>query len=66
MKRLLPVLLCLGLVGCVTMSTQMNSLRVGMTKDEVIKVMGEPLSTSAKESLEYLNFHYLFPLFHNI
>ena len=38
------------------MSTQMNSLRVGMTKDEVIKVMGEPLSTSAKESLEYLNY----------
>jgi len=29
---------------------------MGMTKDEVIKVMGNPVSVSAKEGTEYLNY----------
>ena len=56
MKRFLLIALCLGFAGCATMSSQMNSITVGMKKDEVIKVMGEPTSTSAKKGLEYLNY----------
>ena len=41
--------------GCATTS-QMNHVNLGMTKQEVIKVMGEPSSTSATEGVEYMNY----------
>ena len=56
MKKLLVVLLCLGLCGCATMSQKMNSISLGMSKDEVMKKMGNPISTSATENTEYLNY----------
>jgi hypothetical protein len=56
MKKLLAVLLCLGLVGCATMATNINSVQLGMSKDEVIKTMGQPVSTSAIKGTEYLNY----------
>ena len=55
MKNILVLLLCLGLVGCVT-AQKMNKLNLGMTKAEVIKVMGNPTSISAKGNTEYLNY----------
>jgi outer membrane protein assembly factor BamE (lipoprotein component of BamABCDE complex) len=41
--------------GCAT-ANKMNSVSIGMTKQEVIGVLGPPTSTSAKEGLEYLNY----------
>ena len=55
MKKLLAVLLCLGLVGCAT-AGKINSLSIGMTKEDVIKRMGTPVSTSAENGVEFLNY----------
>lgn len=55
MKRFLSVFLCLGLMGCATAGA-INSISVGMSKEDVIKKMGQPVSTSAKEGREYLNY----------
>lgn len=41
--------------GCATAS-KINRVSVGMTKNEVIDVMGKPVSTSATEGTEYLNY----------
>ena len=60
MKKLLLILLCLGLVGCATISAvttpnreNLMKLSIGMTKDEVIKIMGEDTKT-AYENLAML------------
>jgi outer membrane protein assembly factor BamE (lipoprotein component of BamABCDE complex) len=55
MKALLTIMLCLLLTGCAT-STKINQLSLGMNKLEVIKVMGQPVSTSASQGTEYLNY----------
>ena len=36
----------------------MNSVSIGMTKQEVISVLGPPTSISAKEGAEYLNYRF--------
>ena len=43
------------LIGCAT-AHKISGVRMGMTKEEVIKVMGPPVSTSAKGNTEYLNY----------
>ena len=43
--------------GCAT-AHKMNSVNMGMTKQEVISVLGPPTSTSAKEGVEYLNYRF--------
>ncbi|MBM3252797.1 MAG: DUF2845 domain-containing protein [Candidatus Omnitrophica bacterium] len=47
MKKLLLILLCLGLVGCATTSKITPNLSLGMTKQEVIAKCGQPLQKSA-------------------
>lgn len=42
------------LTACATPSKTLNSVSVGMTKAEVIQIMGEPQSTSATGGTEYL------------
>jgi hypothetical protein len=42
------------LAGCSTPDT--NALRLGMTKEEAIRVMGNPDSVSAQGAYEYLNY----------
>jgi len=42
------------LVGCATSSSTLNRVSVGMTKAQVIAIMGEPQSTRAKAGVEYL------------
>jgi outer membrane protein assembly factor BamE (lipoprotein component of BamABCDE complex) len=58
MKLLHPVLAVIALAlvwsGCTTPNT--SALRIGMTKEEAIKVMGEPNSVSAQGGFEYLNY----------
>jgi hypothetical protein len=55
MKKLITLLLCLGLYGCATAS-QLNQISIGMSKEEVIKKMGKPDSTAAIGDKEYLNY----------
>src|SRR5438105_715089 len=58
MKKVLVVLLCLGLAGCATFSNKMNAINIGMTKDEVIKNLGQPVSTSSEGGTEFLNYSF--------
>jgi hypothetical protein len=44
------------LVGCAS-AYKISSVQLGMTKDEVITVMGKPTSISAQGGSEYLNFN---------
>ncbi len=56
MMRLLISLLCfVALVGCAT-AGKMSNMQIGMTKDEIIEIMGHPTSISAKDNTEYLNY----------
>lgn len=43
------------LAGCAT-AGKISTVQLGMTKDDVIKVMGKPTSVSAQGSSEYLNY----------
>ncbi len=51
MKNLILVFTCLLIIGCATTSIGKKSamLRIGMTKDEVIEILGTPKTTSVKE-----------------
>ena len=42
------------LAGCATSAGKMNGLSVGITKQEAIRIMGKPKSTSASQGVEYL------------
>ena len=57
MRKILLLIFCLGLVGCAT-ARLLNSINVGMSKAEVIKIMGNPESTSASGGKEYLSYLY--------
>lgn len=37
-------------------SAKINNINIGMTKEQVIAVMGSPISTSAMEGQEYLTY----------
>ena len=43
------------LAGCAT-ANKISGVQLGMTKNEVVKVMGKPTSISAQGGSEYLNF----------
>ena len=56
MKYLIAALLTSALLaGCAT-ANKISGVQLGMTKDEVVKVMGKPTSISAQGGSEYLNF----------
>ena len=56
MKKLFYVIIAgVILAGCAT-SHKMNNVSLGMTKAEVIKVLGTPTSTSANAGMEYLMY----------
>ena len=44
------------LVGCAGSSKKMNTLKLGMTKQDVIEAIGSPDSTSAAGDIEYLRY----------
>ncbi|MFH1075747.1 MAG: SHOCT domain-containing protein [Pseudomonadota bacterium] len=56
-KGLFAVILALLLSACavVTIGTA-NKLKVGMTKDQAIEIMGKPISVSASGGYEYLYY----------
>ena len=63
MRLIAPVFLSIALLaGCATAeSRKMNQVSLGMTKQQVIEVLGPPLSTSAKSGVEYLNYRFAEP-----
>ncbi len=44
------------LVGC-NSAAQLNNVRIGMSKDQVIALLGTPDSTSAQANVEYLTYY---------
>jgi len=60
-QRILLGILIL-LIGCTTvpqrMADKMNFLRLNMTREEAIQILGTPVSTAAKRSTEYLNYEF--------
>jgi hypothetical protein len=56
MKHLiLCLLISVFLFSCAT-AGKINGIQLGMTKDQVIAIMGEPTSKSAQGEAEYLNY----------
>jgi len=60
MKLRLLALIAIGalLAGCAT-SEILNNVRIGMTKDQVIAMLGKPDSMSAQSNVEYLTYYLL-------
>jgi hypothetical protein len=50
------LLLVALLVGC-NSAAQLNNVRIGMSKDQVITLLGTPDSTSAQANVEYLTYY---------
>ena len=48
-------LACL-LSGCVTSSKKINDISIGMSKESVLKILGEPINTTADRESTYLNY----------
>jgi hypothetical protein len=54
----LPLLLaCAALLGACANSTVLNKLHIGMTKGDVVALLGQPDSTSAQANVEYLTYY---------
>jgi hypothetical protein len=56
MKNGIIALAGLVFVGCATSATRLNNISVGMTEAQVVKVLGQPQSTRAKDEVEYLHY----------
>ena len=55
-QKIIPLLVVsFFLFSCAT-AYKISSVELGMTKEDVIKVMGPPVSTSATSETEYLNY----------
>jgi hypothetical protein len=57
MKGFIGCMLIIVLIGCST-AHKMNLISLGMTKAEVIKQLGRPVSVSAQSGVEYLNYRF--------
>jgi len=58
-KRMIIVCFVLiFLIGCAASSKRLNNLDIGMTKAEVINVLGEPNYTSASNNVEILTYKF--------
>lgn len=59
MNRIMMVFVgAVFLFGCAGSAKNMNKLRIGMSKAEVIEAMGQPDSTSANRDIEYLKYRF--------
>jgi outer membrane protein assembly factor BamE (lipoprotein component of BamABCDE complex) len=56
MKHLIATLTMVLLLGGCATAHKISSVQLGMTKEEVIGVMGKPTSVSAQGGAEYLNY----------
>jgi len=58
MKRAFAmILMTLLILGCAT-AGKMNKVQLGMTKEEVIGVLGKPNSASAMDNVMYLKYRF--------
>lgn len=60
MKIRIPALalfLAAFLGGCVT-ADRLNNVHIGMTKDQITSLLGQPDSTSAQANIEYLTYYF--------
>jgi len=48
----------LFLAGCASTPEALGSLQVGMSKQEVVRILGQPQSVSSQGSTEYLTYSY--------
>ena len=56
-RRIFILFILSGLVlGCAGSAKKINSVTLGMTKSEVISVMGTPNYSSVREDVEILNY----------
>ena len=55
-KLLIPLLISFLFFGCAANATKMNNLNLGMTKKEVVDVIGNPSSTSETSGVLYLKY----------
>jgi hypothetical protein len=55
-KNVIGSILMLSLCGCLAPASNINMVSLGMTKQQVIAVMGDPASTSAIQGKEYMNY----------
>jgi hypothetical protein len=55
-KIVILLALCLCMYGCATPASSINAVHIGMSKTEVIAVMGKPSSVTADGTAEYLNY----------
>ena len=46
------------LTGCAATAYRINRVQTGMTKAQVIQTVGRPVSVSAKDETEYLNYRF--------
>jgi hypothetical protein len=51
------LLLVFALAGCVTSSTKLNSVHLGMAKSDLVRQLGQPDSASAQANTEYLTYY---------
>jgi hypothetical protein len=51
------LLLAALFTGCSTTADKLNNLHIGMTKDQVIALLGQPDSTSAQANIEYMTYY---------
>ena len=59
MKKIITVailLLAALFTGCAT-ADKLNKVHIGMTKDQVIALLGQPDSTSAQANIEYMTYY---------
>ena len=64
-KRIIIIFLSVVfLLGCAESFQRINNLKIGMTKQEVIEVVGAPDSTSATKNVEYLKYRIKTGLFY--
>lgn len=59
MRTVLPLLLAITLLapGCMTPTSRLNRISVGMTKEEVTNAIGQPVSTAAQGGAEVFRYH---------
>lgn len=55
MRMIVIAIIVVFVFGCAT-AHKINRINVGMSKQEAINIMGKPVSVSAKEGVEYLNY----------
>lgn len=55
MKNILLLVIFLIITGCAT-AGMINGVQLGMTQEEVVTIMGKPVSVSAQGGSKYLNY----------